>query len=184
MAVGAFGSIPGSLGIVVSRKKPGHFVVLTEDGRIDAVLAQNVKLADVLEKRAAINVNSAQQGPNDGSSLAPANGVKSLDPYDITVAMPAADGEPVVSDADHDAWTRFRMSYDVTIDAPPFKITGSLLLLPSQDPLTLAERGTELFLPVFSPTIQAGGVTVRDVPRDSVLVNRSHIKKVNATMRS
>lgn len=183
MAVGTFGSIPGSLGIIVTRKKPGHFVALTEDGRIDAVLAQNVKLADALEKRAAIPVNNAQQGPNDGASLAPANGVKSVDPYDITIAMPAADGEPVVSDADHDAWGRFRMSYDVTIEAPPFKVSGTLLLLPSQDPMSLTERGTELFLAVFNPSVTANGMAIKDTPRDSVLINRSHIKRVNATMR-
>ncbi len=183
MAVGTFGSLPGSLGIVVSRKKPGHFVALTEDGRIDAVLTQNVKLADVLEKRAAVSVNNAQQGPNDGSSLAPANGVKSVDPYDITIAMPAADGEPVVSDADRDAWGRFRMTYEVTIEASPFKISGTLLLLPSQDPMSLTERGTDLFLPVFNPTVQVSGVTVKDTPRDSILVNRSHIRRVSATMR-
>jgi hypothetical protein len=183
MAVGAFGALQGPLGILVTRKKPGHFIALTEDGRIDAVMVQNVKLADALEKRSAINVNTAQQGPNDGSSLAPANGVRSVDPYDVTIAMPAGDGEPAVSDADKEAWGRWRVSYEVTIEAPPFKITGTLLLLPSQDPTSLTERGTELFLPVFAPTVQANGVTLKDTPRDAVLVNRSHIKKVNAMMR-
>jgi hypothetical protein len=184
MAVGTFNPSSGTTGIVVTRRKPGHFVALTEDGRIDAVLAQNIKLADALEKRAAINVNNAQQGPNDGSApLAPAGGVKSVDPYDITIAMPAEDGEPVVSDADRDAWAKFRMAYDVTLEATPFKITGVLLLLPSQDPLSLTERGTELFLPVFVPQVQVNGVTIRDTPRDAILVNRSHLRRVNANMR-
>jgi hypothetical protein len=184
MAVGTFNPASGTSGIVVTRKKPGHFVALTEDGRIDAVLAQGgVKLADALEKRAAINVNNAQQGPNEGGSLAPAGGVKNVDPYDITIAMPAEDGEPVVSDADRDAWSKFRMAYDVTLTATPFTITGVLLLLPSQDPLSLTERGTELFLPVFVPTVQVNGVTLKDTPRDALLVNRSHLRRVNATMR-
>jgi hypothetical protein len=185
MAVGTFNPSSGTTGIVVTRKKPGHFVALTEDGRIDAVLAQGgVKLADALEKRAAINVNNAQQGPCDGSApLAPAGGVKNVDPYDITIAMPAEDGEPVVSDADRDAWSKFRMAYDVTLTATPFTITGVLLLLPSQDPMSLTERGTELFLPVFVPTVQINGVTLKDTPRDALLVNRSHLRRVNATMR-
>jgi hypothetical protein len=172
------------MGFVVTRKKPGHFVVLTEDGRIDAVLAQGgVKLPDALEKRAAINVNNAQQGPNDGSSLAPAGGMKNIDPYDVTIAMPAEDGESVVSDADRDAWSKFRVAYDVTIEATPFKVTGVLLLLPSQDPMSLTERGSELFMPVFAPSIQIGGVALKDTPRDAILVNRSHMRRVNATMR-
>jgi hypothetical protein len=185
MAVGTFNPSSGSNGIVVTRRKPGHFVALTEDGRIDAQLAQNgVKLPDALEKRAAINVNNAQQGPNDLSKpLAPAPSVKQVDPYDVTIAMPAEDGEPVVSDADRDAWAKWRMAYDVVLDANPFKVTGVLLLLPSQDPMSLTERGTELFLPVFAPTVTVSGASIRDVPRDAILVNRSHLRRVNATMR-
>ncbi|MGA3029729.1 MAG: hypothetical protein ABSE58_03180 [Candidatus Limnocylindrales bacterium] len=184
MALGAFNPVPGGTGFAVTRKRPGHFVALSEDGRIDAVLAQNIKLAVALEKRAAINVNFAQKGPTDGSApLAPAAGVKSVDPYHITIAMPAEDGEPCVSDVDRDAWSKFRFAYDVTVEAAPFKVTGVLLLLPSQDPMSLAERGSELFLPVFAPSVQVNGVTLRDTPRDALLVNRSHLRRVNATMR-
>jgi hypothetical protein len=185
MAVGAFSPGAGSTGFIATRKRPGHFVALTEDGRIDAQLSQNgVKLADALEKRAAIAVNNAQQGANDLSRpLAPAGGVKSVDPYDVTIVMPAEDGEPVVSDADREAWSKFRVAYDVTLEAAPFKVSGILLLLPSTDPFALTERGTELFLPVFSPVVSAGGVPIRDVPRDAVLINRSHLRRVNATMR-
>jgi len=185
MAVGTFDPLSGTTGIIVSRKKPGHFVALTEDGRIDAVLAQGgVKLASALERRAAINVNNAQQGPNDLSApLTPASGVRSVDPYDVTIAMPAEDGEPVVSEADRDAWSRFRVAYDVILEATPFKITGILLLLPSQDPMSLTERGTELFLPVFGPTVEVGNTLLRDTPCDAILVNRSHLRRVNASMR-
>lgn len=185
MAVGTFNPAAGTTGIVVTRKRPGHFVALSEDGRIDAVLAQSgVKLADALEKRAAINVNSVLVGPSDGSApLVPAAGVKNVDPHDITIAMPAEDGEPVVTDADRSAWGKFRVAYDVTLEATPFTVTGVLLLLPSQDPLSLTERGTELFLPVFTPSVKIGGVTLQDTPGDSVLVNRSHLRRVNATMR-
>ena len=184
MAVSAFNPSAGTAGIVVTRRKPGHFVVLTEDGRIDAILAQSgVKLPDALEKRAAINVNSARQGPNDGSSLSPASGVKNVDPYDVMIAMPAQDGEPVVSDADREAWSKWRVAYNVTIEAPPFQVTGVLLLLPSQDPSSLTERGTELFLPVFAPSILLDGVALTNTPRDAILVNRSHIRRVIASMR-
>jgi hypothetical protein len=185
MAVGTFDPLSGTTGIVVTRRKPGHFVALTEDGRIDAMLAQGgVKLANALEKRAAISVSNAQQAPNDLSApLAPANGVRSVDPYDITIAMPAEDGEPVVSEADRDAWSRFRVAFDVTLEATPFTISGVLLLLPSQDPMSLTERGTELFLPVFSPTVEVGNTILRDTPRDAILVNRSHLRRVKASMR-
>jgi hypothetical protein len=185
VAVGAFDPLSWTTGIVVSRSKPGHFVALTEDGRIDAMLAQGgVKLANALEKRAAIGVNNAQQGPNDLSApLAPANGIRSVDPYDITIAMPAEDGEPVVSEADRDAWSKFRVAFEVTLEATPFTISGVLLLLPSQDPMSLTERGTELFLPVFSPTVAVGDTILPDIPHDAILVNRSHLRRVRASMR-
>lgn len=169
-------------GIVVTRRRPSHVVVLTEDGRIDAMLVQGgVKLAAALEKRGAINVSNARRGACD-DALMPALGLKAIDPYDVTIAMPAEDGEPAVSDADRDAWQKFRQTYTATIDAPPYKVTGTLLLLPSQDAMSLAERGTELFLAVFSPTVELLGTTLKDIPRDSILVNRSHIRRVKATL--
>ena len=184
MTVGAFTLAMNSTGISVTRKKPGHFVALTEDGRIDAMLAQSgAKLAVVLETRADINVNNPMKGSSDGTAALAPVGLRSVDPYDIAIAMPAPDGEPAVSDADRDAWTRFRLAYDVTLEAPPYKVTGVLLLLPSQDPMSLRERGTDLFLAVFSPTVQAGSTTLKDVPRDAILINRSHLKKINATVR-
>jgi len=44
------------------------------------------------------------------------------------------------------------------------------MLLPSQDPMSLTERGTELFLPVFGPTVEVGNTILRDTPRDAILV--------------
>jgi hypothetical protein len=184
MAVGALNPAMPVLGNVPTKKRPGHFVALTEDGRIDAVLAQGGgKLAGLLEKRAPININTIFRGPNDGTNMAAVAGAKSVDPYDISVVMPASDGDPVVSDADKDAWTRFRVAYDVTLEATPFRVTGVLYLLPSQDPLALTERGSELFVPVFEPMVQCGAMTLVDVPHDAILVNRSHIRKVTASMR-
>jgi hypothetical protein len=185
MAAASFNRPAGVFGIIVTRKKPGHFVALSDSGRTDAFIAQNgVKLADALERRAAINVTNVQSGPTDGSGpLTPLAGVKTVDPYDVTIAMPAEDGEPCVSEADHEAWKKFRVAYNVTLEAPPFTVTGVLLMMPSQDPLSLTERGTELFLPVFDPSVQFGGAGLPGVPRDVILVNRAHIRRVNATMR-
>ena len=170
-------------GLVVTRRRPAHFIALTEDGRIDAMLAQNGKLGALLEKRTSITVNQAQTGAGDcDGPLAPAPTIRTIDPYDVAIAMPAADGEPAVSDADRDAWQKFRVAYNATIEMPPYRVTGTLLLLPSQDPLSLTERGTDLFLAVFNPTVELGEMVVRDIPRDSILVNRSHIRLVKAAM--
>jgi hypothetical protein len=172
-------------GIVVTRKRPGHFVALTQEGRIDAMLGvKDLKLAQVLERRAPITLKETMEGPWDLSRpLVLARGVKNLDPYDVSIVMPASDGEPVVSEADQEAWLKFRVAYDVTIEVPPFKVSGVLLLMSSQDPLELTERGSELFLPVFAPVVQLDGLAIKDTPRDAVLVNRSHMRRVAAVRR-
>jgi hypothetical protein len=175
----------GLAGIVVTRRRPAHFVALTENGRIDAMLVQGGKLAAALERRGSISVHSAQLGACDGSlPLTPAVGLRTVDPNDVTIAMPAEDGEPAVSDADCEAWLRWRVSYNATIEAPPYKVTGTLLLLPSQDPYSLTEPCSDSFLAVFSPTVEFLGTTLKDIPRDSILVNRSHMRRAKATMGS
>jgi len=57
-----------------------------------------------------------------------------------------------------------------------------LLLLPSQDPYSLTERGTELFLTVFAPTVQGGcGGPLKDhAPRTQSWSTDPHMRKVNA----
>jgi hypothetical protein len=184
MAVGALNPAMPVIGNVPTKKRPGHFVALTEDGRIDAMLAQGGgKLAGLLEKRAPLNINTVLSGPSDGTNMAAVAGAQSVDPYDITIVMPAADGDPVVSAADKDAWERFRVAYDVSLEATSFRVTGVLYMLPSQDPLTLTERASELFVPIFKPMVQYGAMTLVDVPHDAILVNRSHIRKVTGSMR-
>jgi hypothetical protein len=184
MAVGALNPAMPVTSHVPIKKRPGHFVALTEDGRIDAVLAQNgAKLGPQLEKRTPITINTILRGPSDGTNMAPVAGTNSVDPYDITIVMPAADGDPVVSAADKDAWERFRVAYDVSLEATPFRVTGVLYLLPSQELMAITERASELFIPLFEPMVQYGAMTLVDVPHDAILVNRSHIRKVTGTMR-
>jgi hypothetical protein len=182
---GAFNRASRRTLVVGQARFPGHFVALTSDSRIEAVLAQGrLKLADALARRAAINVNNVLLGPNDGSGpLTPAPSIKSVDPRAVIIAMPAEDGDPVVSAADREAWHEWRVTYEVTLEATPFKVAGILLLLPSQDPFLVTEQGTELFLPVFSPTVEIGEVTLTDVRRDAILVSRSHVRRVSTATR-
>jgi hypothetical protein len=185
MAAGPTNPLLRAAGIVVTRRKPGHFVALTKDGRIDAYLAQGgAKLPDALERRSSIIVNNVSKGSNDGTTpLLPNLGIKSIDPYEIAIAMPAADGESVVSEAERNAWHMYRIAYNVTLTVTPFTVTGIVLLMASQDPTGLTERGSELFVAVFAPTVEIGGVTLADTPTDTILVNRAHIRGVKASRR-
>lgn len=171
--------------VVRTAKVPGHFVALTNDSRIEAVLAHGgVRLADALERRGLIAVNNVLQGPNDGSGpLSSAPNIKSIDPGAIIIAMPAGDGDPVLSAAESEAWHNWRDAYEVTLEAPPFKVAGTLLLLPSQDPFLLTDQSGYRFLPVFSPTVEVDAVIVTDIRRDAILVNRSYLRRVSTATR-
>lgn len=181
---GAFNPASRTTLVVAKARLPGRFVALTEDRRIEAVLAQGgVRLADALQRRAAINVTNVFQGAIDGSGpLTPAPNIKSVDPSAVIIAMPVEDGDPVVSAAEREAWHKWRITYEVTLETTPFKVAGIVLLLPSQDPFLLTEQGTELFLPVFAPTVEVGEVTLTDVRHDAILVNRSHLRRVSTAM--
>lgn len=164
---------------------PGHFVVLTHDRRIDAVLAKaGVRLADALERRGLLDVVRVSQGPNDGSGpLTPSPNIKSLDPHSMIIAMPADDADPVLNRAEGEAWHNWRDAYTVSLDVPPFGVVGELLLLPSQEPYLLKDQATYLFLPVFAPIVEIGDVTLTDIRPDAILVNRDCIRRTNKAVR-
>jgi hypothetical protein len=165
--------------------QPGHFVALTDDSRIDAVLVQGrLSLAAALERRAPIEVNSVLRGPNDGSGpLAPAPQIKTIDPRTVIVAMPGDGAEPVLTAAELETWHNWRVAYQVTLEAPPFTVAGIVLVLPSQDPFLLTEQGKEVALPVFSATVEVGEVSLPDVRQDGILVNRTHLRRVRTAAR-
>lgn len=165
MAVGGFGSFKG-LGGMVTGKKPGHFVAFTEHGRIDAVVDQSGKLAQLLEKRGAFTVKDVQEASHDGSVPRGSARSRLIDPNDIILAMPAPDGVLLVDEADHEAWIRWRIPYEVTLEAGPIRVHGKVLLPATETPSSLTERGAELFVAVFDPTVEVSGVTLRDSPRD------------------
>jgi hypothetical protein len=164
---------------------PGHIVVLTNDSRIDAMLAQGrVSLADTLEKRGPIAINNVLRGPNDGSGpLVPAPTIKDFDPRVVIIAMPAEGSDPAVSPAQFKEWKGWRVAFEVVLEAKPFKLTGVVLMLPSHDPFLLPEQGEGVFVPVFSPVVQIGEITLPDVRPDAILLNRSHLKRVVSVVR-
>jgi len=95
--------------------------------------------------------------------------------------MPAEDGDPVVSEAEHEAWHEWRVTYVVTLEATPFKVAAPCSCSLARS-VPADGAGTTLFLPVFSPTVEVGEVTLTDLRHDAILVNRSHLRRVrNAT---
>lgn len=164
-------------------KRPGHFVALLREGRLDAMLGQSGRLVDMLEKRRTVPIFYAQFGKPDESLMVSKPDLKTLETSDVTIAMPGIDGAPVVTDDEWDAWVRWRVAWDISLVVPPYTVTGVMLLIPSMEPASLAESSGDTFVPVFAPSVCLDGMPLPEVPSDALLLNRRRITKVNATLR-
>ncbi len=182
MAVGGFGGLPGALG-GRGRAKAGRFVALTGFNRIVGTVNQSGKLLDLLEKSGPFAIKDVIEISLDGLLTRDSTTVRMIDPKDVVVVMSAPDGEPVYSQAQRDALGLWRFPFEVSIDAGPFRIIGQVMLRGLEDIPALADPGGDTFLPVFDPVVQVSGVTLRDAPRDSVMVNRRHIQRATSAVR-
>lgn len=182
MAVGGFGGLPGALG-GRGRAKAGRFVALTGLNRIVGTVNQSGKLVDLLEKRGPFGIKDVIEVSLDGLLTRESTSIRTIEPRDIFIVMSAPDGEPVYSQAQRDALGLWRLPFEVSIEAGPFRVIGQVYLRGLEDIPALSDPGGDAFLPVFDPVVQVSGVTLRDAPRDSVMVNRSHIQRATTTVR-
>ena len=76
---------------------------LTEDWRLVGRMLVDGRLSDALNKREPIAIADVQWAPVDGSEpLAPAPGLKSVDPYDLVLVLAGEDSLPEMSEAGAD----------------------------------------------------------------------------------
>jgi hypothetical protein len=151
---------------------------LTEEWRIVGVMEIRGRLSDALNKREPITIDDVQWAPNDGSAaLAPAPGLKTVDPYDLIIVMAGADTLPPLSDAEREAHKVHKIAYDVALEVPPFRVIGTVYLYPGSEPDRLLDRSTEMFVPVVEATALLRGQPIGE-ELDAVLVNRFYLRGV------
>jgi hypothetical protein len=66
----------------------------------------------------------------------------------------------------------------VALEAPPFRIVGTVFLYPGSEPDSLLARSSEMFVPVVDAVAYLAGQTVGDPDVDSILVNRFYLRGV------
>lgn len=151
---------------------------LTEEWRIVGTMLIDQRLSDALNKREAITIADVRWAPVDGSrSLEPAPGLKAVDPYDLIVVMAGEDTRPAMTDAERAAHKVHKVAYDVAIEAPPFRVLGTVYLYPGSEPDRLLERSSEMFLPVVGATAYLGTEALGP-EMDAVLVNRFYLRGI------
>ena len=104
---------------------------LTEDWRLTGQMMIEGRLSDALNKREPIELLTVQWGPVDGSEpMVDAPGLKTVDPYDLVIVVAGDDSIPEMSEDGRAAHRVHKVSYEVAIEVPPYRVIGTVYLHP------------------------------------------------------
>ena len=160
-------------------RKGVAFHGITEEWRLVGRMDVQGRLSDALNKRESIAIHDVQWAPIDGSApLVDAPGLKSVDPYDLILVLAGEGSMPELSDSERVAHRVHKVSYDVALEAPPFRVVGTVFLHPGSEPDRLLDRSTEMFVPVVDAIAMYGDDRVGDPDVETVLVNRFYLRGV------
>ena len=152
---------------------------ITEEWRLVGRMDVEGRLSDALNRREAITIHDVRWGPMDGSGpLVEAPGLRSIDPYDLILVLAGEGSLPELSDEERAAHRVHKVSYDVALEAPPFRVIGTVYLHPGSEPDRLLDRSTEMFVPVVDAVAMLGEQRIGDPDVETVLVNRFYLRGV------
>ena len=152
---------------------------LTEEWRLVGRMEVEGRLSDALNKREAIAITDVQWSPIDGSEPpSDAPGLRSVDPYDLILVLAGEGSMPELTDSERAAHRVHKVSYDVALEAPPFRVVGTVFLHPGSEPDRLLDRATEMFVPVVDAVAMFGEQRIGDPDVETVLVNRFYLRGV------
>jgi hypothetical protein len=152
---------------------------LTEEWHLVGRMNIDGRLSDSLNKREAIEIHDVQWAPIDGSApLSPAPGLRSVDPYDLILVLAGEGTLPELTEAEKAAHRVHKIAYDVALEAPPFRVLGTVLMHPGSEPDRLLDRATEMFVAVIDAQAFLGAQEVAAGEVDTVLVNRFYLRGV------
>jgi len=152
---------------------------LTEDWRLVGRMMVEGRLSDALNKREPIEIVDVHWGPVDGSEpMVAAPGLKTVDPYDLVVVIAGEDSLPEMTEDGKAAHRVHKVSYEVAIEVPPYRVIGTVYLHPGSEPDSLLSRSSEMFAPIVEATATMGERRVGPETPTAVLVNRQYIRGV------
>jgi hypothetical protein len=155
------------------------FEGLTEDWRLVGRMAIEGRLSDALNKREPIPIDDVTWAPADGSeALAPAPGLKSVDPYDLVLVLTGAASLPEMTADEKTAHRVHKVSYEVALEAPPYRVVGTVYLYPGSEPDSLLQRSSDMFVPIVDATVAIASRPIGEGTYATVLVNRQYLRGV------
>ncbi len=157
-----------------------RFDGMTEEWRLVGRMLVDGRLSDALNKREPIDIADVQWAPVDGGeALAPAPGLKTIDPYDLVLVLAGEDSLPTMSEQERTAHRVHKVTYEVALEVPPYRVVGTVQLYPGYEPVRLLDRSADMFLPVQEATATMGGKTVSPPDTHVILVNRAYLRGVD-----
>ncbi len=167
-----------------SRAKGITFDGLTEEWRLVGAMQLEGRLSDALNKRESIPISDVSWAPIDGSEpFTAAPGLKAIDPYDLIVVLAGETTLPPMNDEEKAAHRIHKISYDVALEVPPFRVIGTVYLFPGSEPERLLDRATEMFVPVTDAVAYLGDERIPGTEVDTFLVNRRYLRGVEQVDR-
>lgn len=155
------------------------FDALTDEWRLVGTMHVAGRLSDIINRREPIEISDMRWGPADGSApLEDAPGLRSVDPYDLIVIMAGGGSLPILSEEQRAAHRVHKVSYDVALEVPPYRVIGTVFLHPGSEPERLLDRATEMFVPVVDATCLLGDKMMTDGKVDAALVNRFYLRGI------
>ncbi len=154
------------------------FDALTEEWRLVGRMAVEGRLSDTLNRREPIEISEVQWAPLDGSEpFSEAPGLKAIDPYDLILVLAGETSLPTMSTDEAAAHRIHKVAYDLRLEAPPYRIIGTVHLYPGTDPLRLLDRSSEMFVPVVHARASMGDQPI-GTDANVILVNRLYLRGV------
>lgn len=151
---------------------------LTEDWRLVGRMLVTGRVSEALNKREPISIVDVNWAPIDGSApLGPAPGLRSVDPYDLILVLAGHDSPPDNTD-ERTAHRVHKVSYEVALEVPPYRVTGTVYLYPGSEPDSLLSRSTEMFVPIVDAQATIEDRPVGDTAKGTILVNRQYLRGV------
>jgi hypothetical protein len=152
---------------------------MTEDWHLVGRMMIDGRLSDALNKREPIALEDVTWAPADGSApMAPAPGLKSVDPYDLVLVLTGDDSLPGMTTDERNAHKVHKVSYEVALEAPPYRVIGTVYLYPGSEPDSLLQRSSDMFVPIVDASALLGQNPIGSATFATVLVNRQYLRGV------
>jgi hypothetical protein len=158
--------------------RPIPFEALTEEWRLRGSMHVEGRLSDALNHREPIRISDVRWGPADADGELEPAGFEVVDPYDLVLVITGPTSLPVLTDAERVAFRVHKIAFDVALEAPPYRVIGTVYLYPGSDPDRLLDRSTEMFVPVADAVAYLGERRVSGEDEDTVLLNRFYLRGV------